>query len=83
MVPLYNSTPEARTVIKLTQQSPCYLLQVYDWEAGGSVGHIPIPLETTDMSSEQYCQLPEVGCSSTRKSNNCSMFVRTYGGGVL
>ena len=61
MLPRANSSLEAVTVFVLTQQPRCYWLEVYDWEAGGGVGRIPVPLETTDLESGRSCDIIEDG----------------------
>lgn len=56
MVPRHNSSHEAVTVLVMTQHPGCYRLEVYDWEASGDVGHIPIPLDTTDLELRNLCE---------------------------
>ena len=56
MVPRHNSSHEAVTVLVMTQHPGCYRVEVYDWEASGDVGHIPIPLETTDLELGNLCE---------------------------
>lgn len=40
----------------MTKHPGCYRLEVYDWEASGEVGHILIPLETTDLELGNLCE---------------------------
>ena len=73
MLPRANSSLEAVTVFVLTQQPRCYRLEVYDWEAGGGVGRIPVPLETTDLESGRSCDIIENG--SNRMSEGSMSFL--------
>ena len=41
----------------LSHQACCYQLLVYDWEAGGSVGDIAIPLDTSGVEVELSCDM--------------------------
>lgn len=55
LIPRHNSSLEATAVLMLSHQSCCHQLLVYDWEAEGSVGHIPVPLENTGMEFDRSC----------------------------
>ena len=65
-----NSSVEASATLFLTQQSCCHKLEVYDWEADGSIGHTPIPLRTNST----LCYLPGVVAGDNTTSSDKGMW---------
>lgn len=70
MIPRNNTSLEARAVLTLSQQTCCYQLLVYDWEANSSVGHIPVPLQTSSIELELSCDLASDKTSNDSGNSN-------------